>query len=208
MLRVEVLALEIRQYRQAGSSTGALVPRLVGQTARAQAVKEPGGAVSRRSHPWTTDEVVDSIASAGPDSAAVARTVRDWAAAHPHIRITGGRGVSYPSLTMAADSGQSASPFRAVLSLYGALTGELPMLEIRIRQVCATPPYDRDEARVRLMADQRGLGIPRLDAEAALTSDRPNIPLNELTGGRIEALLSVVDRWIESVREAGEPETA
>ncbi len=60
---------------------------------------------------------------------------------------------------MAADSGQSASPFRAVLSLYGALTGELPMLEIRIRQVCATPPYDRDEARVRLMADLRGLGI-------------------------------------------------
>jgi hypothetical protein len=47
-----------------------------------------------------------------------------------------------------------------------------------------------------------------LDAEAALTSDRPNILLNELTGGRIEALLSVVDRWIESVREAGEPRTA
>jgi hypothetical protein len=156
MPRVEVLALEIRQYRQAGSSTGALVPRLVGQTARAQALKEPGGAVSRRSHPWTTDEVVDSTASAEPDSAAVAWTVRDGAAAHPHIRITGGRGVSYPSLTMAADSGQSASPFRAVLSLYGALTGELPMLEIRIRQMCATPPYDRDEARVRLMGDLRG----------------------------------------------------
>jgi len=208
MPRVEVLALEIRQYRQAGSSTGALVPRLVGQTARAQAVKEPGGAAARRSQPWTTDEVLDSIASAGPDVAAVARAVRDWAAAHPHIRITGGRGVSYPSLTMAADSGQSASPFRAVLSLYGALTGELPMLEIRIRQMCATPPYDRDEPRVRLMADLRGLGIPRLEAEAALTGERPNIPLGELTGGRIEALLSVVDRWIESVREAGEPETA
>ena len=44
--------------------------------------------------------------------------------------------------------------------------------------------------------------MERLDAEAALTSDRPNIPLNELTGGRIEALLSVVDRWIETVREA------
>ena len=59
------------------------------------------------------------------------------------------------------------------------------------------------------MADLRGLGIPRLDAEAALTGDRPNIPLGELTGGRIEALLSVVDRWLEAVREAvGEPETA
>jgi hypothetical protein len=209
MPRVEVLALEIRQYRQAGSSTGALVPRLIGQTARAQAVKEPAATAARRSPPWTVEEVLEAIASAGPDVAAVARTVRDWAAAHPHVRITGGRGVSYPSLTMAADSGRGASPFRAVLSLYGALTSELPMLEVRIRQMCSIPPYDRDEARVRLTADLRAPGIPRLDARDAFSSERPNIPLNELTGGRIEALLSVVDRWIETVREAvGEPETA
>jgi hypothetical protein len=32
MPRVEVLAVEIRQYRAAGGNSGALVPRLVGQT--------------------------------------------------------------------------------------------------------------------------------------------------------------------------------
>jgi hypothetical protein len=39
MPRVEVLAVEIRQYRAAGSKSGALVPRVVGQTSRAQAAK-------------------------------------------------------------------------------------------------------------------------------------------------------------------------
>jgi hypothetical protein len=47
--RVEVLALEIRQYRAAGSKSGALVPRLVGQTAGAQAAKERPAATAHRS---------------------------------------------------------------------------------------------------------------------------------------------------------------
>jgi hypothetical protein len=49
MPRVEVLALEIRQYRAAGSGSGALVPRLVGQTTRAQAAKESPAPAARRS---------------------------------------------------------------------------------------------------------------------------------------------------------------
>ncbi|HEX4659199.1 MAG TPA: hypothetical protein VH307_17560 [Streptosporangiaceae bacterium] len=40
MPRVEVLAVEIRQYRAAGSRSGALVSRVVGQTSRAQAAKQ------------------------------------------------------------------------------------------------------------------------------------------------------------------------
>src|ERR1022692_4167650 len=48
MPRVEVLALEIRQYRAAGSNTGALVPRLIGQTSRAQAAKERPASAARR----------------------------------------------------------------------------------------------------------------------------------------------------------------
>ena len=69
---------------------------------------------------------------------------------------------------------------------------------------CAQP-------RATNSADQnlRALGIPRLDAEEALIDKRPNIPLNELTNGRVERLLALVDRWIEDVRaHATEPETA
>ena len=118
MPRVEVLALEIRQYRAAGSNTGALVPRLVGQTARAQAVKErPASTAPRRSARWTTDEVLEFVAQAGEEAAAVAGAVRDWATAHPHIRIAGGTGPSYPSFTMSADSGRAIRGSRSAVAV-------------------------------------------------------------------------------------------
>jgi hypothetical protein len=209
MPRVEVLALEIRQYRATGRNGGALVPRLIGQTSRAQAVKERPAPVARRAVPWTAEQVLDSVArEGGEDAAAIASAVLDWASAQPRIRISGGTGPSYPSLTMSADSGRSRSRFRGVLSLYGGPHGERPMLEIRIKRMCRTPPYNRAEVRERLTADLRRLGVPRLEAEVALADRRPNVPLEELTTAQVQRLLSLVDRWIEDVRaHAGEPDT-
>jgi uncharacterized protein (TIGR02391 family) len=167
------------------------------------------GTGGRRSPPWTPDEVLESIAAAGQDVAMVAAAVRDWAAANPHIGITGGTGLIDRSFTMAADTDRITSPWRSVLSLYATPYGTGPMLEIRIRQMCATPPYNRDEPRARLLADLRDLDIRRLAVAGALTGERPNIPLSELTNGRAEALLAVVSSWIERVRaHSGEPEAA
>ena len=75
--------------------------------------------------------------------------------------------------------------------------------------MCSTPPYIRAEDQEHLTANLRALGVPRLDDEPALTGKRPNIPLDQLTSGRIEGLLSVVDQWIGDVRaHAADPETA
>lgn len=213
MPRVEVLALEIRQYRADGGSSGALVPRLVGQTSRAQAAKQTftpsrSAPIARRQVPWTADEVLDFVTQMGDDEGGVARVVTDWAKAHPHIEARGGIGLSYPSVTMSADSARTRSRLRGVVSIYGSPKGERPMLEIRIKRMCRTPPYNRAEVQARLTADLHALGIPRLDAEHVLIDKRPNIPLEELTDGRIERLLALVDRWIDDVRaHAGEPET-
>jgi hypothetical protein len=209
MPRVEVLALEIRQYRAPGANSGALVPRLVGQTARAQAAKERPAPAVRRSAPWTAGQVLESIGQAGQDAAAVAATVLEWAREHPNIQITGGRGLNYPSVTLSADSGRSTSPYRGVLSLYGSPHGGAPMLEVRVNQWCATPPYLRDEARAQLIADLHALEIPRLNAEKALADKRPNIPLDQLTNGRADRLLSILERWLRDVRtHATDPATA
>jgi hypothetical protein len=209
MPRVEVLALEIRQYRAPGGNSGALVSRLVGQTARAQAAKEQPSPSPRRPAPWTAEQVLESIAHAGQEAATVAATVLDWAMRHPQIQITGGRGLSYPSVTLSADPGRSSSGFRRVLSLYGSPRSEPPMLEIRVNQMCSTPPYLRPETRARLTADLHTLGIPRLDAEQALADKRPNIPLDQLTSGRAERLLGLVDRWLRDIQtHAPEPDTA
>jgi hypothetical protein len=209
MPRVEVLAVEIRQYRADGSKPGALVPRLIGQTSRAQAAKEQTATAIHRAVSWTADEVLEAVTEgAATDAAAVATAVIDWAAAHPYVQVTGGTGVSYPSITMSADTGRASSRYRSVLSLYGSPNGERPLLEIRVKRMCSTPPYLRAEDRERLMKDLRTLGIPRLDDEPALASKRPNIPLDQLTGGRIQGLLSLVDQWISDVRaHAVSPET-
>jgi hypothetical protein len=46
-----------------------------------------------------------------------------------------------------------------------------------------------------------------VNTEADLADKRPNIPLSQLTRGRAEQLLSLVDRWIDNIRaHAGEPE--
>ena len=61
----------------------------------------------------------------------------------------------------------------------------------------------------RLAADLHALGIPRLDRETDLLGKRPEIPLTELTDGRLERLLALLDRWVTDVRaHAAEPETA
>ena len=141
---------------------------------------------------WGTDEVLEQVACAGGDAEAVARAVVGWANSHPRIRIKGGKGRFDRALTMYADPGRG----KGVLSLYAAENGGGPMLELRIEQICSMPPYDSDEARVQLTADLRALDIPRLDHEEILAAPRPNIPLDQLTGGRLECLLILVDRCI------------
>src|SRR5215475_13656904 len=65
------------------------------------------------------------------------------------------------------------------------------------------------ELQKRLAADLRALGIPRLDGEQNLMNKRPNIPLDQLTNGRAERLLAIVDSWLRDVRaHAAEPEAA
>ena len=145
-----------------------------------------------RSVPWTVEEVLAQVAWAGEDAKAVARALVAWAAGHAGVGIKGGRGLADRALTIYADSGGG----KGVLSLYAAENGGGPMLELRMEQICSMPPYDHDEARTQLIGDFRALGIPRLDAEDIPTAVRPNIPLDQLTSGRLERLLALVDRCL------------
>ena len=144
----------------------------------------------RRPVPWTVEEVLEQVAWAGEDAEAVARALVGWAVGHEGIRIRGGRGLTDRAFTVYADSGRG----KGVLSLYAAENGGGPMLELRMEQICSMLPYDHDEARTQLIDDFRVLGIPRLDAEDIPTAVRPNIPLEQLTNGRLDRLLALVDR--------------
>jgi hypothetical protein len=149
---------------------------------------------------WTVAEVLAAVGQAGGNAAAIARTVRNWAAP-PNFRITGGTGPTYPSFTVRASIGRATGTRpRGVLTLYADSHGSGPALDVRVNEMCSTPPYDRQHARERLTADLHALGIPRLDREHVLCRKRPEIPLAELTDGRIERLIALIDRWIGEVQ--------
>jgi hypothetical protein len=95
-----------------------------------------------------------------------------------------------------------------VLALYASPHGGPPALEVRIKRMCRTPPYNRQHDRDRLISGLRGLSIPRLDREADLSGLRPEIPLSELTTDRLRRLLVLIDQWVTEVRaHSAEPET-
>jgi len=152
--------------------------------------------------------VINAVASSGDDATAIARTVTSWAAG-PHLRLAGGTGPSYPSFTVEADSGRTEGPrWRGVLALYTSPHGGPPALEVRVKTMCQTPPHNRQPYRSRLTGGLHALGIARLDREADLSGLRPEIPLSELTAGRLDRLLALIGHWITDVRaHAAEPET-
>lgn len=174
MTRVEVLAVEIKRY-QTSVGRGALVPRLIGQTARAQSGKERPGRPALRSVPWTFEEVLGIVARRGEDLADIARKVKVWSA-QPRIRVTGGNGARYASVAMSVGSELPGPREPRVFALYASADREEPTLEVRLSDMCATAPYDRDPYRERLVKDLRSLGIERLDAEKVLAASDQHPP--------------------------------
>jgi hypothetical protein len=206
-------AVELSPYRfDTSALIGVLEATVTGRPAPRPPLDRPSppgpAPQSRRTTRWTAEDVVSAIASSGDDAAAIARTVTGWAA-NPHLRLTGGTGPSYPSFTVEADSARTTgSRWRGVLALYASPHGGPPTLEVRIKRMCRTPPYNRQRYRDQLTSSLHTLGIPRLDREADLCGLRPEIPLGELTAERLDRLLALIDQWITDVRaHSAEPET-
>ena len=172
----------------------------------ADAVRERPASGAHRAAAWTPEETLDAIAQASRDRAAVAVTVCDWAAARPYIRVTGGTGLSYPSLTMSADTTRSPSRYRSVLSV----------CQPARRTRDARDPGQADVPNASLPSARHASALPgRPDQpwhppdrrRARTRSHAANIPLQQLTVGRAEKLLSLIDRWIIDVQgDATEPE--
>jgi hypothetical protein len=155
---------------------------------------------SRQLTDWTVADVLAAVGQTGGNAAAIAHTVTSWAIP-PNFRITGGTGSTYPSFTVRADTGHTTGRrLRGILTLYADSHRTGPALEVRVNEMCNIPPYDRNQARERLTADLHALGIPRLDREGVLCHKRPEIPVAELTNGRVERLLALLDRWIDEVQ--------
>jgi len=189
METVEVLALEIRQYRGTGPTT--LVPTLFGHTLAAEEKKGKSGG---RGTPWTEERFFAELErNRGSVACDIARELLEWGRAK-RAEIWWGRGRIQGSFgPVFLPEGPRIYPF--VVWTYG-------QVELQFQWLATKPPFDRlaerEHFRARLCSSL-GIDIPldKLDK-------RPSFPLSVLESPACRsdfeaAVLEVVDRVREEI---------
>jgi len=177
MTQTEVLAIEVKQYRDSTGAHETLVPRLVGNTEAARQVK---GAPSTRR--WDRASILDKLMERrGAELVAVARRLLEWVDARGDLREAFGTGSTDGSVQAGYwDARRYLWPF--VLYSYGRV-------EIPFQHIAKRPPFEdvalREELRSRLNA------IPGVDLPPAAEARRPSIDLADLSSS--ESLKTFTD---------------
>ena len=174
---VEVLAVEVPQYVGDGMKT--LVPRVIGQTAEAQA-KKSGGRSTRWDEPSFFAKLEEESGAVEVD---VARKILEWATTS-QLQIWWGMGSRTGAFVpFFGHEGKSYSLFPVYT--YGKL-------EVYFQHYLNWPPFDSEEKRRELLDRLNaieGVSIPQ-DAIAK----RPSLPLTLLTDdAKLQQFLRVFD---------------
>jgi hypothetical protein len=196
MDRLEILAVEIRQYKD-DAGLAALVPRVIGATAQiADKKRKAGGLGPRvRSTPWTEEQVVEAIRTLTPAAAPHVDHILSWAHASEALVIRGGTGVVHPSLTIQADTLHPRARFRSILSVY---PDDKAFLEVNVKRMGRSISVAEQQQLLAGLA-QVGLDHPLL--RESPFDHRPNFDLSLLSVDQIDQLLSVIDVWLNAIRK-------
>ncbi|CAN5684022.1 hypothetical protein BH24ACT18_BH24ACT18_21830 [soil metagenome] len=100
----EVLAVEIKQYVSQDSNLKTLVPRIIGQTAKAQDSKPTG---SRSGGQWDEESFFKELEAKAPGAVKPARAILEWAK-NSVSRVTWGKGPKYGTFRAMLDHQGSA----------------------------------------------------------------------------------------------------
>jgi hypothetical protein len=176
----EVLAVEIRQY--VGQGLRSLVPRVIGQTEKAEQRKVGS---SRGGRVWTRESFFERLAErqGGVAAACVGRVV-DWATG-AGARLAFGQGMVDGSLYPVWDAGQQwYCP--VVFYTYGAV-------EVQFQYLKERAPF-RDEEVLREYF-RRLNQIPRVQLPESRLSGRPSFRVELLQDPRAEAAFVEVLQW-------------
>lgn len=181
MSPADVLAVEIKQYVGEGLQT--LVPRMIGQTAEAQARK--GRPEGRR---WDEPSFLEDIERRqGPEDLEVARQIIEWSRSHLP-RFTWGKGASFGGFSPALDrGGHSYLPF------YMWTNGRM---QIQFQYMSGMPPFDQVAMReefLRRLNEVPGIQIPSDAIDRA-----PGLPLKVLATPEAMATLLATFEWFLS----------
>ena len=190
MTRVEVLAVEVKQFVGAGRQT--LVPRVIGHTAAADDVKRTATTGRPPRRDWTLQQFLASTEEVGgPSALAWVQQSLDWAKGNG-LPVTLGHG-KYGPLYLMADAEQHL----------GVSINALGTTQVLFTQLVGIAPFDQAAARMdwcRRLNDVAGVEI---DEAKALRASWADIPLRALDSVASRAALLDVVAWVaERIRQA------
>jgi hypothetical protein len=192
MSQTEVVAIEVKQYRDTTGQHETLVPRVLGQTEAAKNVKNPG--TSQR---WTKEALLQQIQdNRGDVEFDIARRLFEWAAARGDLIEWFGYGKKDGSYQAGYyyggyyhDNQRYLFPF----ALYG-----YGRVEIQFQYIMGRPPFDNETLR-RSLADRLN-AIPGVSITGDQLTKRPAFALEALgKAGAFEHFTSAMDWAYEQV---------
>ena len=179
----EVLAVEVRQY--SGEKSKTLVPRVIGQTAVANARKSLSN-VGKWDEPSFFQELTSRSNSDGIESA---KKILAWAKQNTD-RIWWGNGKTRGSFTPIIESKGASHYLFAVWTTGG--------IETYFYYLKTKPPFDSEDLRKELL--NRLNEIPGINLSIDAIDKGPSIPLSTLNGEALEKFLLVFNWAIEKIR--------
>lgn len=186
MDRVEVLAVELRQYVSEGLKT--LVPRVFGQTAEAEQRKN----ASPRGEAWTEDRFFDALRQRGEPDVRVGQRIFNWCK-DKGANIWWGRGLRYGSFVPEFDTRSNTyQPFAVWTS---------GQINIYFQYFQKKPPFDSQEKRTELLSMINASLSKRLSLDAI--ERQPGIAMRDLAReGMIDAFLKAFDWFLAEIKSA------
>lgn len=185
---VEVLGVEVKQFVGQGLST--LVPRVLGQTAQAEAKKAHPAA---RGEPWDEPRFFAQMeAERVPEDVWVARRTLAWTRERG-LGISWGRGTLFGSFTPVVEHGGGRLHFFTVWTS-GAV-------QVNFAYLKSKPPFESCERRLEVLAHLNA--IERIALRENEIERMPNIPLSVLHDeSRLVQFLDVFEEMLVRIRGA------
>jgi len=188
----EVLAVEIKQYVSQDSNLKTLVPRLIGQTTKAQIIKSGG---ARNGGRWNENSFFEALdVNRGPEETATARKVLEWSRDDKLPRLPriewnarNRHGIFEPCLD---HKGTSYWPI-------GVRTDG--RIEVIFQWLEPRPPFTDETKRMELL--HRLNETTGVDLPAGRITGRPSFPLAALNDeADLKQFLEVLDWFVQEVK--------
>jgi hypothetical protein len=167
MSQTEVLAIEVKQYRDSSGTHETLVPRVVGQTEAARRAKGQADKTL-----WDRTSILAKLEERrGAEAAEVAQRLFEWVDARGDLTYSFGEGTKDGSFQAGYwDKSRYLWPF--VLYTYGRV-------EIQFQHIAKRPPFNSEASREELRA--RLDVIPGVEFPPIAEAKRPSIDLLALS---------------------------